>query len=401
MFNRELYTKQFTGLIVANMFFWLSTNIFMPVLPLYYHSLGMNDHQVGMAVGAFSVGAIIFRVFSGKAVDTYGGNRIIAAGILLSTVSIISYAFCETLIMASISRFFHGVGISFYSAAALTTASLMHDDKYTAEAMATYTLFAMFGVGIANSSANYLYQWGSLALVLAVGGCATLLSLLLYPKKPKLHVRKVANVPAKPISEVITLPAVYVPTLSLLAVQFSFGSAMTFMPLLMLSRNITEISPYYIAYAITVILSRAWVSKLCSRYTAQRVVCAILLLFAASLLFTGLYPSTLALIVCGAGLGIGYGLAFPSMATIITAATQPSNRGTAFGIFTSAIDAGIGMGSIGMGFVAGQWGYPAVFISAGGYVLAYVLIYQTVLRPRLESAQTAKAATAAASNTHK
>jgi MFS family permease len=384
LINRELYTKQFVGLILANMFFWMSTNIFMPVLPLYYHSLGMNDHQVGMAVGAFSIGAILFRIFSGKAVDRYGGTRIIAGGIVLSTVAIISYAYSHTLLTASLSRFFHGVGISFYSAAALTTASLIHSDKHTAEALAAYTLFAMFGVGIANAGANYLYQFGSLPLVLVVGGIATLLSLLLYPKKPRLYVRSAAPAAALPITAVISLPAVYVPTLSLLAVQFCFGSAMTFMPLLMLSHHSSEISPFYIAYAIMVIFSRAWVSQLCSRYTAQRVAYAILLLFSVSMLVVGLFPSTLTLVLCGAGLGIGYGLAFPSLATIITGATQPANRGAAFGVYTTAVDAGIGIGSIGMGFVAGEWGYTAVFLTASVYVLLYALFYRTVLWPRLD-----------------
>lgn len=378
MFNREIYTRQFIGLVLANMFFWMSTNIFMPVLPLYYHSLGMDDHQVGLAIGAFSMGAILFRLFSGKAVDRYGGTRIIAGGIILSIVSIVSYSFSQTLATASLSRFFHGVGISFYSSAALTTASLIHREEYTTEAMATYTLFAMFGVGIANASANYLYQLGSLPIIMLVGGMATLLSLVLFPKNPTLHVRPVTATTLSVVT-VISHPAVYIPTLNLLAVQLCFGSAMTFMPLLMLSRGITDFSPYYIAYAITVIASRAWVSHLCNRFTAQKVSFVILLLYAASMSLAGLAPSTSTLVVCGAGLGIGYGLAFPALASIITVNTQPANRGTAFGFFTTAVDAGIGLGSIGMGFVASLWGYSAIFLVSGAYALIYAVIFRSLL----------------------
>lgn len=382
MFSSELYTRPFVGLILANMFFWMSTNIFMPVLPIYYHGLGMDDHQVGLAVGAFSVGAVLFRLFSGKAADRYGGTRIIAGGIILSIISIASYAFSDSMLSASISRFFHGVGISFYSSAALTLASLIHEERYTTEAMASYTLFAMFGVGFANASATALYQFGSLPLVLAVGVGATILSLVLYPKKPVLHVRPVAEA-TLPIGRVISNPGVLVPSISLLATNICFGSAMTFMPLLMLSRGITEISLYYIAYAVTVIGSRFWVSHLCSRYTPKKVVFVILLVFAASMLYAGFSASKLAVIACGAGVGIGYGLAFPSLATIITANTQAANRGTAFGFYTSAVDIGIGIGSIGMGFVAEYGGYPMVFMIAGGYTLIYSLVYRTLLWQRV------------------
>lgn len=378
MVNREIFTKQFTGLVLANMFFWMSTNIFMPVLPLYYHGLGMNDHQVGAAVGAFSVGAILFRVFSGKAVDRYGGARIIAGGIVLSVAAIASYGFSQSLVAASISRFLHGVGISFYSAAALTTASLILSEKHTTEALATFTLFAMFGVGIANSSALFLYQTGGLPFVLAVGVASTLLALALYPKNPTINVRAEASA-TLPIADVVRHPSVFIPTISLLAVHLCFGSAMTFVPLLMLSRNISELSPFYIAYAVTVIGSRFWVSKLCLKFTPQKVAFGILLLFGCSMLVVAFAPSTIALILCGAGIGISYGLAFPALASIITANTQPANRGTAFGFFTSAIDVGFGLGSIGMGFVANAWGYSAIFLVAGAYVLVYAVFFRTVL----------------------
>ncbi len=103
------------------MFFWMSVNFFLPVLPIYYHTLGMNDHQVGLAVGAFSLGSVMFRLYSGTAVGRYGGWPVLAAGVLLSTAAIGGYYFAVTLAAATIVRFLHGAGVSGYSAADLTT----------------------------------------------------------------------------------------------------------------------------------------------------------------------------------------------------------------------------------------------------------------------------------------
>jgi MFS family permease len=86
------------------MFFWMSVNFFLPVLPIYYHSLGMDDHQVGLAVGAFSLGSVMFRLFSGKAVDRYGGLPVLTAGVLLSVASIGGYFFAVTLFAAATVR---------------------------------------------------------------------------------------------------------------------------------------------------------------------------------------------------------------------------------------------------------------------------------------------------------
>ncbi|EGO61800.1 MFS transporter [Acetonema longum] len=379
MFNWEVYTPAFISLIFANMFFWMSTNFFLPVLPVYYHGLGMNDSQVGLAIGAFAVGAVSFRLFAGKAVDRYGSVRIIAVGIVLSIGAIISYRFSHGLESAVLSRFLHGVGISTYAGAALTMASLMHEEKHTAEAVAAYTLFSMIGVGIASSTANILYQAGGILWVIVAGVTATFMSLLLFPKEAKLKIKPVAA-DSLPIRTVIANPGIYVPTASLLAVSLCFGTAMTFLPLLMISRGIYGLSAFYASYAVAVVVSRFWVKSLCDRLTAQRLSLYILGLFAVIMLLIEFSSSPWMLVIAGIGLGIGYGLAFPSMATIITASTQPANRGTAFGFYTMAVDVGFAAGAMIMGNLASHWGYETVFAAAACYTLTYMILYQVSFR---------------------
>lgn len=382
MFSREIYTPAFISLIFANLFFWMSNNFFLPVLPLYYHGLGMNDSQVGLAIGAFAVGSVSFRLFAGKAVDRYGSVRIIAVGIVLSIGAIISYRFSHSLESAVISRFLHGVGISTYAGAALTMASFMHEAQHTAESVAAYTLFSMIGMGIASSTANLLYQTGGILWVILAGATATLMSLLLFPKRPELKIKPV-TADSLPIRAVVANPGIYVPTASLLAVSLCFGTAMTFLPLLMISRGVYGLTAFYAAYAVAVVVSRSWVKGLCERFTPQRLSLYILGLFAAMMLLVKYSFSPWMLAVVGIGLGIGYGLAFPAMATIVTASTQPANRGTAFGFYTMAVDVGFAAGAMVMGAVASQWGYETVFAAAAGYTLAYLLLYQFSFRRML------------------
>lgn len=383
MFSNSIYNRAFIGLICANMFFWMSTNFFLPVLPLYYHSLGMNDHQVGIAIGAFSIGALLFRVFAGKLTDRYGSTPVITGGILLSILAILSYLYSVNVTAAVISRFLHGLGISCYSGAALTMASLMHEEQHTTEAVAMFTLFAMFGVGIASSSASWIHSTGGFLFVIAMGTTATLLSLLLFPKNPPLKI-KPARADTLPLSSVVTNPGVYISTLSLTAVNICFASIMTFLPLLMVSKGITDFTGFYVAYAGAVIASRMWVRKLCAVLSPERLSYYILLLFTITMGIIAYFQSPLALLVCGASLGIGYGLAFPAMATIITACTQPANRGAAFGFYTMAVDAGFGAGAIIMGIVADLWGYNAVFLAAGLYTALYSASYRLWLWPHLQ-----------------
>ncbi len=379
MIDRGFYNRSFLSLIAANGFFWMSVNFFLPVLPIYYHSLGMNDHQIGLAIGAFSLGALAFRLYSGRAVDRYGGAPVLTAGTILAVAAISGYYFAATLAAAVLIRFLHGVGISGYSAAALTTVTMMHDQKRTTEAVAVYTLSTMIGAGLAASTANWLLAVGGMPLVIGAGAVTTSMSLLLFPRKAK---SKAVAAPGQtlPLKKVVLSPAVLVSTVSLLASNMCYGSIMTFLPLLMLSRGITEYNSFYVAYAVAVILSRMWIGRLCVVIRPDRLIFYVLAVLGLTMLTVGYFTGGWVPAVCGAGIGIGYGLAFPAMATIITANVPAVNRGTAFGFFTMAVDVGFGAGAIGMGAVATGWGYNAVFAAAGVYTMAYAALYQLWLR---------------------
>ncbi|MDR3588594.1 MAG: MFS transporter [Negativicutes bacterium] len=387
MFNSAIYSRQFVTLISANMFFWMSVNFFLPVLPIYYHSLGMDDHQIGLAIGAFFVGSVLFRVFAGRAVDHYGGKPVLTIGMVLSVISIIGYYYSQTLLPAMLTRFLHGAGISGYASAALTMVTLMHEEHHTTEAVAAYTLFTMFGVGVASSSAIWIFGLGDFSLIVICGVVTTLLSLLLFPRKPKLKV-KISVAETLPLRTVACHPGVIIPAVSLLATSICFGSMMTFLPLMMISQGIKGLGMFYIAYSVTVILSRFWVSRLCNWLTAERLSLYILLMLGATMLLAGQIVAEWVLVLSGVSIGISSGLVYPALASVVTANTQPVNRGTAFGFFTMAFDIGVAGGAIVLGAVASVWGYQAVFLAAGAYTLAYAAAYYWWLMGRLLSCQT-------------
>lgn len=377
-----MYSKAFISLISANMFFWMSVNFFLPVLPLYYHSLGMDDHQVGLAVGAYSVGAVLFRVYSGRAVDRYGSKPVITVGVVLSVIAILGYHFSNNLFSATLARFLHGAAISGYSSAALTMVTLMTEERYHTQAVAVYTLFTMFGMGFSASTANWLYGWGNMPVIIVCGVAATILSLILFPSQPKLNINSAAG-KSQPFRKVAANPGVMIPAMNLMAVNICYGSIMTFLPLLMLSYGIAQLSPFYIAYSIAVIFTRVWVGKLCIWLTPERLALYLMVLIGGTMLMAGSFVSSWVMVLCGASIGVAFGLAFPTMATTVTANTEPASRGTAFGLYTMSVDIGFAIGAIAMGAVATIWGYQSVFIVAGVYTILYCILYRCWLLDKL------------------
>lgn len=382
MVDRTILTRPFLRLVVANMLYWGSLDIFLPVLPQYYNSLGFSGFEVGMVVGAVSGGGLLFRVTAGKAVDRYGTVPLVTLGLILSVLAIGGYAIAKVLGLAVASAFLQGVGLACYSGAALTMATLMFPEQYVTDIFTVYTLFGMFGATLSMSGANWLYGIGGLPLIVAVGGGMAFISLLLFPKKPPIRV-KIQKSASRPVKEIVKIPGVYIPTIGLLFTNLCFGGAMTFLPLLMLSRGVPDFNPFFIAHALTVIATRLSLRYILRLSWAERLAgwavgCMGLMMLLAVVAYHWQLLS-----VCGVLMGISLGLAFPVMATTVTANTAPANRGAAFGFFSTAADIGFMIGSTGFGFAAAIWGYAPVFGVAGLYTVGYAVLYRLYLERRI------------------
>ena len=379
--GESLYGKTFLALLIGNMCFWFSTSLFMPVLPLYYHQLGFSEGEIGLAVGAFSVGALAFRFSAGKAIDRYGSKPVLTAGMLLSLVAVACYPLGGTLLTITLFRLLHGIGISGYGAAALTTTSMLFPESKTTEAVSMYALFTMIGTGLATSIALTLYDEKGFMGVVWCGIAVTAASLVLFPKSKAS--KRTANNAAVAVWPVISRPSVMLPAVNLFIVNFSFSTLMTFLPLFVLLYGGGGIGYFFVAYAVAVVLSRMVVTRVCKLVSSPRLTLYLMIVFGAIMLFMAYWHSPLALALAGVALGIAFGFAFPSMAGFVAQQTTAAERGTAYGFFITGNDLGQVLGAIGMGFFVGTAGYEAVFAAVGWLTLLYCAAYGVVLMPKL------------------
>lgn len=387
MYERTLFNHSFIRLLFGNLFFWFSVNLFMPVLPIYYHELGMDDGRIGLTIGAFSLGTVAFRIIAGRAVDRYGSLPVMTVGVLVSISSMLAYLWDFGPLLNIFARFAHGAGISGYATAGLTTAVSLHSDSFSTQSVAWYTLFTMVGMGLATSVAGSIFAEGGLLWIVIGGAATTIATYLLFPRiKINREVKTEKMSEAVPIKTIVFNPGVYVPTFGLLAINLGFGVAMTFYPLFQVTSGVAQTDLFFIAYSVSVVLVRLWVGKLCEWLTAEKLVGYVLFTMAGSLVLAGLNLGYGLSGVVGLGVGITYGLAFPALATTLMAHVSKSSRGIAFGFFTMAIDSGFALGSVLMGYAAMVWGYGAIFYCTGVLVLLYAILYachfyQTVRQP--------------------
>lgn len=383
MYKREIITKELIFLSMSSMCFWASLDIFLPVLPRYYQGIGLDTYEIGIIVGALSVGGMLFRVVAGRAVDRYGAAIVACVGLVLSVAAICGYYWAKSLWLAVLCSFGQGIGMACFSPAATTMATLMFDRRYITDVIAVYSLFGMFGASISTAAASIVYDAAGMPVVITIGGLLAVIALLFVPKRPTVKAN-LSEALSMPMRDIAANPGVYIPTFSTLANGICFAGLMVFLPLLMLSRQIADFNVYFVTYAVVVVAIRVFVRQLCERFGAVQLEWLSVVLIGMTMFFAVWSHDWLALALCGVITGLALGVSFPAMGTTVTTYTDPKNRGAAFGIFTTASDVGFVIGATGLSFVAAIWGYAAAFMLSGGYALLYAIIHRVWLVNKLK-----------------
>ena len=147
--------------------------------------------------------------------------------------------------------------------------------------------------------------------------------------------------------------------------MLTYGSIVSFLPLYAVSRGITNPGMFFTAYAIVVIVARGLTGRLSDRYGRSSVVIPGLILAALGLWVLAFATSLVLFLAVAVIYGLAFAMVQPSLMAMVVDRAHPSRRGAAMGTFSSAMDLGIGLGSLIWGVVAQVAGYQVMYLAAG------------------------------------
>ena len=82
----------------------------MPLLPFYAERLGASATLVGILIAAFSLAQLVVAPLWGRFSDRYGRRPAILAGLLVTALAYLLFAFAGSLVLLLVSRLLQGVG---------------------------------------------------------------------------------------------------------------------------------------------------------------------------------------------------------------------------------------------------------------------------------------------------
>ncbi|WP_410511224.1 MFS transporter [Paenibacillus sp. BR2-3] len=365
----RLWTKPFILITIGNLFLFNAFYMLYPTLPLFIKQMGGNESQVGLAMGAFMLSAVIFRPIVGGLLDRFGRRPFIVWGLLLFILAMYMYNWIVGIVVLMGLRILHGMSWAVSTTSILTAITDMIPPARRGEGMGWFStsmtlamaIGPMFGIWITQNlsfSALFLFAvvLSTAALLLMVGAK--------MPFRPQSGARRIE------LFEKSVMPI----AASVFFLFVAYGGITTFVPLFADSIQVNS-GAFFLAFAATLALSRPISGKLSDRYGEVFVIVPALVISICSLIVMSLSTSLIGVLVSAVLYGIGFGSAQPALQAATIRLARSDRIGVANASISTANDLGIGLGAIMLGWVSQYTSYQVLFAVSAVSVAFSLLLF--------------------------
>lgn len=375
----RLWTKPFIQMTVGMLFLFTGFYLLLPTLPLYIKHLGGSETQVGLAAGAFTLTAVVFRPMVGGLVDRYGRRAFYIWGLIFFVLSMYLYDWVGSILLLLALRILHGASWAFSTTSIGTVITDLIPASRRGEGMGWYGMAMTVAMAIGPMLGTYIvggYSFQTLFLVAT--GLSLIAFILAYMTR--------APYQAKPSTGRIQLveKSVLPVTVAIFFLAVAYGGITTFLPLFAESIRVNP-GTFFLVYAVALTLIRPFAGKLSDRFGEAAVIIPSLIVTAGALIVLSLSSGLPGLIIAAILYGIGFGSAQPALQAATLRIAPEDRRGAANASFMTAFDFGIGLGAILLGLVSERIGYAYLFAVTAVSVVVSLVIFTIFVRRLLTS----------------
>jgi MFS family permease len=374
----RVITPTFLLVTMANFGYFLTIGMLIPALPRYVEGpLRLSNTAVGLAVGAFSLAAVVSYPFLGRLGDARGRRLLIVAGGGLVALSVGLQVVTETIVPLVVCRLLMGIGgASFYVGVASTINDLAPEER-RAEALSYFSLALYSGLALGPVVGELILEGGSFdrvwLIAAAASGVAALAGLLVpdtRPAKGEARSRKIWH------------RAAVLPGMVLATSVVGLAGFNSFVPLYALDLGMDGARLVFVAYAVVVLLLRSVGARIPDRFGPAPTARVALACSATGLAVIALWSEVPGLFVGAVVFAVGQALAFPALMTAAIRGAPGSERAAVVATFTAFFDASFGLGAVALGAVASGFDYrEAFFVASAVAVGGLALLLARARRP--------------------
>jgi MFS family permease len=359
----RLVTPQFVLLGAAGLAYFLADGLLVPAVPRYVSGrLTAGNIAVGLAVGAFSLSALVLRPWAGRLADRHGRSIAMVVGGIIFATSVACYGLADSVGELAALRLLTGVGDAFFFVGAVTAMSDLSPAERRGEAISLFSLSLYVGLALGPPIGEALVEGVGFTTVWLVAAASALLAVLLALRVGDTREPTTAEPSAKPAR--LIPPAAVVPALLLLALVWGMAGFLAFVPLYALDLGLPGAGSLLFGFAAIVVVIRSAGARIPDRLGAARSVRISLLCTTIGLVVIGGWRSVPGLVAGTVVLGVGIALGTPAIMTLALQRAPAGERGAVMGTVSMSIDLALGLGPASFGLVAATTDRASGFLAA-------------------------------------
>ena len=337
---------------------------------LVVREFGLGPQVVGALIGIQATCALLSRFPVGSWTDRYGSRLFAFGGAALMVLSCVAFILSLSIraampigsgvpILLVVACILSGVALSTFSTAASTYIAYTVPISRRAEAVGYYGVLQGLAQGFGAGVSIVIVDGMGFGALYAIAGVATVVAALLSlglreDSRPKT---------ATPMGAGFRLHrGVVAPSLAQYSVIVGTGAAFSFIPLLGISRGVTNPGLYFTAVAISSIVARLLTGRIADRRGRFAAIVPGMIVTAVGMYIVSSAASAEAFLLAGVAVGIGFATAQPALQALAIDLAGPAERGTAMATFWAFTDFGVITGSFLSGQIVAVSGFGAVFV---------------------------------------
>ena len=371
-------------LFAAGLLFWSSLTTLLPTLPLYVEYVGGTKQQIGLVMGCFAIGLLLFRPWLGQLADRRSRKLVLLIGLGATAAAPLGYMVGKSIPLLILLRAFHGISIAAFTTGYSALVADIAPPKQRGEVIGYMSLVTAIGMAIGPALGGFLQAWAGYNALFLLSSGLGVLGILFTTQivNPSISTTQSKSVKDNPTDNrfwrLLISPRLRIPAIVLLLVGLAFGTLSTFVPLFIKSVGV-DLNPglFYTATAISSFSVRLIGGRASDRYGRGLLITISLIFYTLSMLFLWIATSANMFLLAGILEGTGTGILLPTIAAMLVDRAMPQERGRIFGVCMVGFDVGIAIAGPFLGLVAEQVGYRNMFGFAAGLTCLALFIFLT------------------------
>ncbi|MBC1222992.1 MFS transporter [Nostoc sp. UCD121] len=359
----------------------LGVSSITPTFPKLAQELNVPPQDIGLLVTVFTLPSILLTPILGILADRLGRKKILVPSLMLFGIAGVACAFVRDFNLLLILRFIEGMGAASLNSLNVTLIGDLYSGKERTAAMGYNASVSSIGTAtyptIGGATAVMGWNYPFMLPILAIPiGLLVLFSLNNPEPKSKQNFNEYLRNAWGSVSN-RQFFGIFFSTVA--TFMLLYGAYVTYLPLLIkdsFNASAFTIGIILSSMSATITLTSLQLGRLTKKFSKRTLIRASFVIFALALGIVPFIHSLWLLLISTMIFGIGLGIGFPSIQTLLAELAPKEYLAAVMSINGTFLGFGQTLGPLLMGAAFGIWGINSVFYVSASLSIATLLVFR-------------------------